>query len=165
LAHVRIVEPSRISCCEDSERFLDITAAVLNCRLFLKCCDLNAVSQTSPGKSCCASSLPACECFPKGCQNIEVAGLWGTGSTPKGIRRATILLALRILNPSCSSGTGSANCDDIDPSVVKSVEWPDFKITFRDDFGTTSVDTFGTGYSEVDRILKNYITMSDIFLC
>lgn len=89
--------------------------------------------------------------WPEGQKNIEIDGTWGWETTPPEITEATILLVLERLIP----GSTRMNRKD-----AQTLQWDDFRITFRG----SGLDTRLTGFTEVDRLLENYINYSGLFL-
>jgi len=87
--------------------------------------------------------------WPRGQENIEIAGVWGALEVPAGIKRATILLTLENLISGC---TNMLSAD------YTQATWSDFTIQTRQNYSGESY----TGFPVVDRILCNFINNADL---
>lgn len=90
--------------------------------------------------------------WPKGQKNIQIVGTWGKSSVPESIKRATILLVAARLDPSGSQITSGDFTE---------AEWEDFRIKLG--AGDIDLET-GTGFPEVDRLLRMNLNHVDMFL-
>ncbi len=90
--------------------------------------------------------------WPKGQENISIAGTWGMATTPIAIKRATILLALERMRP------GSTK---LQSGEVSSVTWPDFSMSLS--AAGESITGQSTGYNYIDRLLHQHINWSSAF--
>ena len=89
--------------------------------------------------------------WPKGQNNIEVAGSWGKSSTPAAITRATILLVLEDILP---GSTGMIRGDAVE------AEWDDFRVELNPIDGSDA----STGWDKVDRLLRPHINYVSMFI-
>jgi hypothetical protein len=89
--------------------------------------------------------------WPRGQQNIQVAGTWGRLTVPVEIKHATLLLTLERLKPG-SSGASLGG--------VKQIVWNDFTVTFSGDYLTGQQ----TGLRDVDMLLARHINYSSLFM-
>ena len=92
--------------------------------------------------------------WPKGQNNIEIAGTWGRAEVPTDIKKAATLLTIESLMP------GSAR---LTHNSVKQATWSDFTVTFKG-LGADEAKGLSTGFLEIDLILERYTNFSSLFL-
>jgi hypothetical protein len=89
--------------------------------------------------------------WPRGQQNIVIAGTWGNATCPAAIRRAVVLLTLERIMP------GSTQ---MIPDGIAQAQWPDYLVTFKG----RAAQGITTGYVEVDLLLEKHINHNGMFI-